>query len=95
MRRHEAAKSRKQKRTVKQLDADLVAVGYDGSCNRVAVFARDWKAARQREQKTAGRGVFVPLAFIAGEAFQFDWSEDWAIIGGERTKLQVAHFKLS
>jgi transposase len=39
--------------------------------------------------------VFVPLAFIAGEAFQFDWSEDWALIGGERTKLQVAHFKLS
>ena len=32
---------------------------------------------------------------MAGEAFQFDWSEDWAIIGGERTKLQVAHVKLS
>jgi hypothetical protein len=30
-----------------------------------------------------------------GEAFQFDWSEDWAIIGNERTKLQVAHTKLS
>jgi hypothetical protein len=30
-----------------------------------------------------------------GEAFQFDWSEDWAILGGERTKLQVAHIKLS
>ena len=26
--------------------------------------------------------------------FQFDWSEDWAIIGGERTKLQAAHSKL-
>ena len=51
--------------------------------------------ARQRERKTTGRGVFVPLAFMAGEAFQFDWSEDWAIIAGERTKLQVAHFKLS
>ena len=38
--------------------------------------------------------MFVPLAFMAGEAFQFDWSEDWAIISGERTKLQVAHFKL-
>jgi hypothetical protein len=36
-----------------------------------------------------------PLAFSTGEAFQFDWSEDWAIIAGERTKLQVAHFKLS
>jgi transposase len=37
----------------------------------------------------------VPLAFQLREAFQFDWSEDWAIIGGERTKLQVAHVKLS
>jgi AcrR family transcriptional regulator len=95
MLRQEAGKSRKQKRTTKQLHADLAALGYDGSYNRVAAFARDWKAARQREQKTAGRGVFVPLAFMAGEAFQFDWSEDWAVIGGERTKLQVAHFKLS
>ena len=95
MLRQEAGKSRKQKRTILQLHADLVALGYDGSYNRVAAFARDWKAARQLEQKTTGRGVFVPLAFSTGEAFQFDWSEDWAIIAGERTKLQVAHFKLS
>ena len=95
MLRQEAGRSRKQKRTIKQLHADLVALGYDGSYNRVAAFARDWKAARQQEQKTCGRGVFVPLAFLPGEAFQFDWSEDWAVIGGERTKLQVAHFKLS
>src|SRR5258708_6492356 len=94
MLRQEAGKSRKQKRTTKQLHADLAALGYDGSYNGVAAFARDWRAARQREQKTAGRGVFVPLAFMAGEAFQFDWSEDWAVIAGERTKLQVAHFKL-
>src|SRR6201996_6100174 len=95
MLRQEAGKSRKQKRTILQLHADLVALGYDGSYNRVAAFARDWKVARQREQRTTGRGVFVPLAFSTGEAFQFDWSEDWAIIAGERTKLQVAHFKLS
>jgi transposase len=95
MLRQEAGKSRKQKRTTKQLHADLATLGYDGSYNRVAAFARDWKAARQQEQKTCGRGVFVPLAFLPGEAFQFDWSEDWAIIAGERTKLQVAHFKLS
>jgi transposase len=93
--RQETGKSRKQKRTIRQLHADLVALGYEGSYNRVAAFAREWKAARQREQQTCGRGAFVPLAFRPGEAFQFDWSEDWAIIGGERTKLQVAHFKLS
>src|SRR3546814_7646478 len=43
----------------------------------------------------SGRGTFVPLSFAPGEAFQVDWSEDWAIIAGVRTKLQVAHFKLS
>ncbi len=91
----EAGKSRKQRRTAKQLYADLVALGYDGSYGRVAAFARAWRAERQREQQTAGRGTFVPLVFQPGEAFQFDWSEDWAIVGGERIKLQVAHIKLS
>jgi transposase len=91
----EASKSRKQKRTVKQLYADLVALGYDGSYGRVAAFVRSWKAERHREQRTSGRGTFVPLSFQPGEAFQFDWSEDWAILGGEHTKLQVAHVKLS
>lgn len=91
----ESKKSRKQKRTMKQLHSDLVSLGYDGSYCRVAAFAREWKADRQRELQTTGRGTFVPLAFEPGEAFQFDWSEDWAVIGNERTKLQVAHTKLS
>jgi transposase len=93
--RSEASKSRKQKRTLKQLHTDLASLGYEGSYGRVAAFARDWRVERQREQQTSGRGTFVPLAFQPGEAFQFDWSEDWAVLGGERTKLQVAHFKLS
>jgi transposase len=91
----EAGKSRKQKRTVKQLHGDLVVLGYEGSYGRVAAFVREWKADRQRALQTSGRGVFVPLVFQPGDAFQFDWSEDWAILGGELTKLQVAHFKLS
>ena len=91
----EAAKSRKQRRTLKQLHGDLVALGYTGSYNRVAAFARKWRVERQREQHTTGRGIFVPLSFRPGEAFQFDWSEDYAVLGGERTKLQVAHIKLS
>lgn len=91
----DAGKSRKQRRTLKQFHADLVALGYAGSYNRVAAFARKWRADRQRDQQSAGRGVFVPLVFQPGEAFQFDWSEDWATIAGESTKLQVAHVKLS
>ena len=57
----EAGKSRKQRRTVKQLHADLVTPGVTGSYARVAAFARRWKADRQREQLTMARGTFVPL----------------------------------
>ena len=93
--RIEAGKSRKQKRTAKQMHADLVALGYDGSYARVATYVRGWKADRQRDAQTSGRGTFVPLVFGAGDAFQFDWSEDWAVLGNERVKLQAAHTKLS
>ena len=46
-------RARKERRTLRQLHADLVALGYEGSYNRVAAFARRWKADRQREQQTA------------------------------------------
>ena len=44
--RVEAGKGRKGRRTVLQIHADLVALGYDGSYGRVAAFARRWQAAR-------------------------------------------------
>jgi transposase len=93
--RTEGGKSRKQRRTAKQMHTDLAALGYDGSYGLVSAFVRAWKAERQREAQTSGRGTFVPLVFAAREAFQFDWSEDWAMLGGRQTKLQAAHTKLS
>ena len=91
----EAGKSRKQRRTLKQMHADLVKLGFTGSYNRVAAFARQWRTDRQREQQTTGRGTFVPLSFRPGEAFQFDWSEDYGHLADDRIKLQMAHIKLS
>lgn len=91
----ELRKSRKERRTAKQMHADLVKLGFDESYERVAAFVREWKGERQRATHTTDRGTFVPLVFQPGEAFQFDWSEDWAYVGGERIKLQVAHMKLS
>src|ERR1700712_1455834 len=41
--RVEAGKSRKQKRTAKQMHADLVVLGFDGAYGRVADFVRCWK----------------------------------------------------
>ena len=79
---------------LKQLHRDLVALGYDGSYDRVACFARDWRQRERERTQQASRGAFVPLTFAPGEAFQFDWSEDWLVIGKRKTKLQIAHTKL-
>ena len=91
----EGRKSRKQRRNLRQMYGDLVALGYRGSYDRVAAFARLWHRRQRELAQTAGRGTFVPLVFAPGEAFQFDWSEDWAMVGGERQKLKVAHMKLA
>lgn len=65
-----------------------------GSYDRVVAFARRWRQEQQEQARSSGCGTFIPLRFAEGEAFRFDWSEDWAVIAGERTKLQVAQFKL-
>lgn len=90
-----ARQSRKHRQTARQMHAALQAQGYTGSYARVAAFARRWRRSVQEATRTTGRGTFVPLSFAPGEAFQFDWSEDTVRVGGERTKLQIAQFKLS
>ena len=90
----ESRRHRKQRRTVKQLYRDLVSLGYTGSYDRVAAFARQWRQQQLEARRQPGR-AFVPLQFAPGEAFQFDWSEDWVKINGISTKLQIAHIKLS
>jgi transcriptional regulator with XRE-family HTH domain len=42
----EASKPRKQRRNLKQLHAELQELGYEGSYDRVAAFARQWKAGQ-------------------------------------------------
>jgi len=91
----ESRRHRKQRRTVKQLHRDLIVLGYTGSYDRVAAFSRQWRQDQQDAKLGAGKRAFVPLQFAPGEAFQFDWSEDWVKINGVSTKLQIAHFKLS
>jgi len=92
--RSEPLKGRKQRRNLRRMYADLVELGYCGSYDRVAAFARRFRQRQQEREQIAGRGTFVPLTFAPGEAFQFDWSEDSAVIAGERRKLMVAQFKL-
>lgn len=77
----EAGKGRKVRRTTRRLQAGLIVLGYDGSYARVAAFIRHWQADREVARRSIGRGVFVPLVFPTGGAFQFDCSKDWAASG--------------
>lgn len=92
--KRESQHSRKRRRNLKQLHRDLVALGYRGSYDRVAAFARSWRQREREATNRASRGTYVPLVFAPGEAFQFDWSEDWVHVGRRKMKVQVAHFKL-
>lgn len=65
----EASRSRKQRRTARQMHTDLVLLGYDGSYGRVAAFIRSWKEDRQIQQQTTGRGTFVPLGPVEVQGF--------------------------
>ena len=82
----EAKKPRKQRKSVKQLYHDLLPQGYCGSYDRVAAFARQW-----RQEQSVSKQVYVPLSFAPGDAFQFDWGENWVSIAGKKVKVQVAH----
>src|SRR6056297_3499664 len=80
---------RRERRTAVRLYEQLVSEGYTGSYSPVQRFVRDLKRAG------AGSGeAFIPLHFAAGDALQFDWSEERVVLGGVEQKVKVAHFRL-
>jgi hypothetical protein len=50
----ESRRHRNQRKTVRQLHGDLVQLGYTGSYDRMAAFARAWRAEQQDAQQRAG-----------------------------------------
>ena len=63
--------------------------GYVGGYTIVCDFIRNW-----RNQGSQSKTAYVPLKFALGEAFQFDWSEEWLVVGGIHRKVLTAHTKL-
>ena len=80
---------RRERRTAKKLYEQLVSEGYTGSYSPVQRFVRDLK----RTEASCGT-AFVPLHFEAGDALQFDWSEERVVLAGVEQKVKVAHFRL-
>ncbi len=87
----DAHRPRRDRRTAKRLFEMLRQEGYTGGYSQRTDFIR-----RTRQHATStGKSAFVPLKFQLGEAFQFDWSEEWLVIGGIHRKILAAHTKLS
>ena len=83
-------KDRKRRMTVKAIFEELQGKGYEGSYDTVLKHVRAWKA----ERRTGTRTAYVPLEYKPGEAFQFDWSEEYLSIDGHTTKVYMAHIRL-
>ncbi len=81
----------RERRTAKKLYEQLVLEGYKGSYSPVQRFICDLKHSGSA---LAAGEAYIPLQFLPGDALQFDWSEEYAVLDGERTKLQVAQFRL-
>ena len=85
-------RNKRERRTIDAHFQAIRAMGYSGGKTQVYTFCQHWK----QEQNNAPKGVgFVPLHFEMGEAFQFDWSTEYLVIGGLRRRLEVAHVKLA
>jgi len=80
----------KRKLTAHRLFELLREEGYKGGYDSIQRFTKDWRA----NKGSISPGSFIPLSFSPGDAFQFDWSYEWAVLGGFVQKINVAHFRL-
>jgi len=81
---------KKRRLTSRRLVELLRSEGYSGGYDSIQRFVKQW---REEKGRNGGSG-FIPLRFAPGEAYQFDWSHEWVLLGGVVQKAKVAHFRL-
>jgi transposase len=87
----DAHRPKRDRRTKFALFKEIQQDGYVGSYSTLNRYICQW---REEAAKVSGKAAFVPLKFQLGEAFQFDWSEEYLVIGGIYRKILAAHTKL-
>jgi transposase len=80
---------RRERRTALKLYEQLVGEGYTGSYSPVCRFVKSLRSA-----EPSCSNAYIPLLFKAGDALQFDWSEEHVVLGGIERRIKVAHFRL-
>ena len=86
-----AKKERKDRLSLLRIHEDLASLGYEGGYDAVRRYARAW---RRRRRLLSPSQAFVPLIFDPGEAYQFDWSHEYAVLSGTTTRVKAAHMRL-
>jgi hypothetical protein len=61
----ETAKPRKQRPNLKQIHEDLKELGYEGSYDRVAAFARQWKAGQSDRGNSASKRTGITQSTLS------------------------------
>ena len=82
--------AKRERLTFQRMFEELKLSGYTGSYDAVRRYGRAWQD-REGERTAA---AFVPLSFAAGEAFQFDWSHEMALLDGVAVTVKVAQVRL-
>ncbi len=85
-----AARSKRERLTYQRMFEELRLQGYAGGYDNVRRYAKAW-AIREGERTAE---AYVPLSFGPGEAYQFDWSHEIAVIGGVTVTVKVAQVRL-
>lgn len=80
-----------QRRSAQRLFEDLQREGYADACGSIQRFVKEWKAQRPG----ANHDAFVSLVFATGDARQFDWSREHAILGAVAQVVKAARFRLA
>jgi transposase len=83
-------KPRRERLTLMRIFEELRGLGYEGGYDSVRRYAKVWRMARG----VATAEAYVPLTFAPGEAYQFDWSHEIALINGVTVTVKVAHVRL-
>jgi transposase len=86
-----AAKPAREQLTLIRMFEELRGHGYEGGYDAVRRYARRWSKTHGR---LATAAAYVPLSFAPGEASQFDWSHEIAILNGVTATMKVAHMRL-
>ena len=84
-------KARRDRLSLLRIHEDLAALGYEGGYDAVRRYARVW---RRRHRLLSSSEAYVPLIFDPGEAYQFDWSHEYAVLSGTTTRVKAAHMRL-